>query len=60
MLYTPSSGLDEAFAQVPKNAEVITVCDGYVNCFDARVTGIELEKRGHKFLGRFTQLSCFR
>ncbi len=59
MLYTPSSGLENAFAEVPQGASVVTVCDGYVNCFDARVTGIELEKRGHAFLGRFTGLSCF-
>lgn len=58
MLYTPSSELENVFAQVPWGARVVTVCDGYVNCFDARVTGIELERRGHTFLGRFTQLSC--
>jgi rhodanese-related sulfurtransferase len=58
MLYTPSSGLESAFSEVPQGAKVVTVCDGYVNCFDARVTGIELEKRGHVFLGRFTQLGC--
>ncbi len=60
MLYTPSSELEDVFAQVPKGASVVTVCDGYVNCFDARVTGIEIEKREHAFLGRFTGLSCFR
>lgn len=60
ILYTPSSNLEEVFAQVPRGSKVISVCNGYVNCFDARVTGIELEKRGYDFLGRFTSLSCFR
>ncbi len=60
MLSTPSSELEEAFAQIPQGSRVVTVCDGYVNCFDARVVGIESEKRGLTFLGRFTDLKCFR
>jgi len=29
------------------------VCDSFVNCFDAVLTGTELERRGHIFLGRY-------
>ncbi len=54
IMYTPSIKLEETFAQVPKNSRVVTVCDGYVNCFDAKITGVELEKRGYTFLGRYT------
>ncbi|MCW1891880.1 MAG: rhodanese-like domain-containing protein [Candidatus Uhrbacteria bacterium] len=55
LMYTPSIGIEKAFAQVPPNSQVITVCDEYVNCFDAKLTGVELERRGHAFLGRFAE-----
>ncbi|MFH1089136.1 MAG: rhodanese-like domain-containing protein [Candidatus Uhrbacteria bacterium] len=55
IMYTATIDLEKTFAQVPANSQVITVCDGYVNCFDAKITGVELEKRGHEFLGRYTQ-----
>ncbi len=53
IFYTPTSKLESTFAQVPKGSTVITICDGYVNCFDAKLTGVELEKRGYTFLGRY-------
>lgn len=55
MFYTPTVDLDKVFSKVPANSKVITVCDGYVNCFDAKITGLELEKRGHEFLGRYNE-----
>lgn len=55
LMYTPSIGIEKAFGQVPSNSQVITVCDEYVNCFDAKLTGVELERRGHVFLGRFAE-----
>lgn len=55
MMYTASIDIDEAFRQVPPQSTVITICDGYVNCFDAKITGVELERRGHTFLGRYTK-----
>lgn len=53
LIYTASIDLEEKFNQIPSGSKVITVCDAYVNCFDAKLTGIELEKRGHEFLGRY-------
>ena len=53
IMYTPSIDLEEAFAQVPAGSTVITVCDDYVNCFDAKITGVELEDRGITFIGRY-------
>jgi rhodanese-related sulfurtransferase len=53
LMSTPSVGIEAAMSQVPSSADVITVCDGYVNCFDAQLTGVELERRGHRFLGRY-------
>lgn len=53
IMYTPTINLEKTFSQVPANSKVITVCDGYVNCFDAKITGVELERRGHQFLGRY-------
>lgn len=55
LMYTPTIKIEEVMAQVPKDATVITVCDAYVNCFDANITGVELEKRGHAYLGRYSQ-----
>lgn len=55
IMYTPTINLEKTFSQVPANSKVITVCDGYVNCFDAKITGVELERRGHQFLGRYNK-----
>jgi rhodanese-related sulfurtransferase len=55
IMYTPTIDLEKAFAQVPAKSRVITVCDGYVNCFDAKITGVELENRGYEFLGRYNK-----
>jgi len=55
IMHTPTEKIEEVFAKLPPGGEYITVCDGYVNCFDARITGIELERRGHTFLGRYNK-----
>jgi len=55
IMYTPTINLKNTFSQVPANSKIITVCDGYVNCFDAKITGVELERRGHQFLGRYNK-----
>jgi len=55
IMYTPTITLEKTFSQVPENSKIITVCDGYVNCFDAKITGVELERRGHQFLGRYNK-----
>lgn len=55
IMYTPTNNLQETFAQVPENSTVITICDDYVNCFDAKITAVELETRGHTFLGRYNK-----
>jgi rhodanese-related sulfurtransferase len=55
IMYTPTINMDFVFNQVPEKSNIITVCDGYVNCFDAKLTGVELERRGHNFLGRYNK-----
>jgi len=55
IIYTPTSKIDALMAQVPSGAAVITVCDDFVSCFDAKITGLKLEKRGHVFLGRYNK-----
>ncbi len=55
IMYTPTIDLVDVFAQVPENSTVITICDDYVNCFDAKITGVELEERGHTFIGRYNK-----
>lgn len=53
ILSTPSDALAQVLAAVPSGAAVITICGDYVDCFEAKVVGIELERRGHDFLGRY-------
>ncbi len=36
--------------KIPEKSEIITICDGYVNCFYAKIVWIELEKRGYKYI----------
>lgn len=55
IMHTPTINLENVFNQVPEDKSVITVCDEYVNCFDAKITGVELERRGHEFLGRYNK-----
>jgi rhodanese-related sulfurtransferase len=55
ILYTPTDKIEEVFGQIPQGSTVITVCDGYVNCFDAKITAVELESRGYTFLGRYNK-----
>jgi len=55
IMYTPTINLESVFGQIPSNSKIITVCDGYVNCFDAKLTGVEAERRGHEFLGRYNK-----
>ena len=53
IIYTPTAKMAETLGAVPKGAPVITVCDDFVSCFDAKIGGVKLEKEGHVFLGRF-------
>lgn len=53
IFFTPTTELATLFDQVPNQSTVITVCDDYVSCFDAKIAGVKLEKLGHTFLGRY-------
>ncbi len=53
IMYTPTRMLDKVLESVPPESTIIALCDDYVNCFDSRLVGIELERRGHTFLGRY-------
>ncbi len=55
IIYTPSSKVEQVLRQGPANSTVITVCDDFVSCFDATVTGLKLERKGHRFLGRYNK-----
>lgn len=55
VIFTPSDELDALLDQVPADSQVITVCDDFVSCFDAKIVGIKLEYRGHTFLGRYAE-----
>ncbi len=53
LMSTPSIELPKVFDQVPAGSTIITVCGDYVDCFDAKMVGVELESRGHTFMGRY-------
>lgn len=55
LLYTPTEEIEKTFAQVPPGSTVITVCDDWINCFDAKMVGIELERLGHNYVGRYNK-----
>ncbi|MBI2638899.1 rhodanese-like domain-containing protein [Candidatus Peregrinibacteria bacterium] len=55
IIYTPSVRIEELLAKVPSGKKVITICDDFISCFDAKVTGVKLEKKGHEFLGRYNK-----
>lgn len=55
LMEIPSKDLESYMSQVPTNSQVITVCDEYVNCFYAKLVGLELEFRGHDMLGRYNK-----
>lgn len=51
-LGVPTKDLEDAYKNIPKNKEVILVCNNLVSCFDARITGMELANRGYHYVGR--------
>lgn len=54
IFFSPTSELDALFLQVPVGSSVVTICDDFVSCFDAKIAGVKLEKRGMIFLGRYS------
>lgn len=55
VFYTPSSKIEAELSKIPIGSQVITVCDDLVSCFDAKITGIKLEKAGNDLLGRYNK-----
>lgn len=53
MLYLPTSELKERLAKIPRGTKVLTICDDLASCFDATATGIELERHGGIYLGKY-------
>ncbi|MBP9718535.1 hypothetical protein KBD59_04555 [Candidatus Gracilibacteria bacterium] len=53
LIYTPTSKIEERLSEVPPGSKVITVCDEFISCFDAKIGGLKLQRKGHQFLGRF-------
>ena len=55
IFFTPTDVLEQLFVEIPPNSKVITICDNYISCFDAKILGVKLEKLGHTFLGRYNK-----
>lgn len=53
-IFTPSVELAYQIANVSPGASIITVCNDFVSCFDAKIVGVRLEALGHTFLGRYS------
>lgn len=44
-LFTTTEVLEERLNAVPANNGIITICDDYLSCFDAKIVGVKLEKK---------------
>jgi len=53
--YTPRNNVDPMLARVPAGRPVVGACDTRHSCRDATLVGVELEKRGHRFLGVYAR-----
>jgi len=53
IIYTPSNKIDDLLRQVPREKPVVTICDDWVSCFDAKLVGVRLEELGYIFVGRY-------
>ncbi len=50
----PKSEWDKYIKKIPQKSKIIVLCDNYTNCFYAKIIWIELEKRWHSFLWRYS------
>lgn len=51
--YTPRAEVEPMLARVPAGRPVVAACDTLHSCRDAMLVGVELEKRGHPFVGLY-------
>ena len=58
-ILTPSNILEEVYATISSARDIILVCDDIVTCFDAKATGVELEKRGKRVLGFYKDINKY-
>lgn len=54
-IFTATDELNAQLRAVEPGSTVITICDDFMSCFDAKIVGIKLEKLGHTFLGRYSK-----
>ena len=59
IMYSPSDKIEEKLLWFNSWDSIIVICSDWVNCFDAKLIWIELEKKGVNFLGRFTNPDYF-
>ena len=55
IIYTSSENISSLLAQIPAGKKVITVCDDFISCFDAKIVGVKVGKNGADFLGRYNK-----
>lgn len=51
IMYNTSSFLEKKFNKYNENDDIIVICNEYINCFDAQLVWLELQKRWADFLG---------
>ncbi len=56
LLFAPSAQLESLKKQIPERRQIVIVCDDHWSCFSGFLAGIELEKTGRQFLGRYEKL----
>lgn len=52
---TPTRKMNKLLDTIKKTETVLVLCDDPINCYDANMIGVKLEKRWIEFLGRFSR-----
>lgn len=56
ILFAPKEQLDSQKKKIPAKSRIVVVCEDHWSCFSGFLAGIELEKMGHQFLGRYEKI----
>lgn len=55
VLHMNDEQLEKKYSEIQKPRQILVVCSDHWSCFDAYIVGIELEKRGHTYIGRYSR-----
>lgn len=56
ILFAPKEQLYSLMKKIPAKSRIVVVCEDHWSCFSGFLAGVELEKMGHQFLGRYEKI----